>query len=245
MAEYTIEQMKDKIAKLLAKAEGTSNEAEQRAFTEKAEQLMIRLGIDAAELEAAGTVKPEDIVEVQRVWTTIYAPAMGQFTYLVGMAYGNLTFLQGRAGKDFVRSYIIGHKSDVEQFEVLLTSLHLQVMSALKQFRKDNREERRYYTIHQNFITDRSFIEGYAAAVARRLREMRRVEESTASEGAALVLVSKKERVEDWKDNRYPDARKGRESTRQQSWRGRSAGAAAGQQASLGGKAVSGRGVLS
>jgi hypothetical protein len=235
---FSVEDYKRKIAGLLAKAEATDNEAEQKAFSEKAERLMIKLGIARAELEGAGQAQAEDIVEEHRDWRTIYAPAMGQFAYRVGLGFGDLEFLQSRYGKDRVRTYVIGHKGDVERYLTLVDSLHLQVFAALKAFRRENRDERRLYTIHENFVTDRSFIQGYAGAVHRRLREMRSEEVAEATPGAALVLASKAERVEAWKDERYPDLRKGRATSQQYSARGASAGAAAGREANLGGKAV-------
>lgn len=241
-AGFTVEDYKRKIAGLLAKAEGTDNEAEQKAFSEKAERLMIKMGIARADLESQGKAKAEDIVQETRTWKTIYAPSMGQFAYTVGLAFGNLSFLQSRYRKDHVTTYVIGHKSDVEQYLTLLDSLHLQVWAAVKAFRKENKETRRYYTIHENFVADRSFIEGYASAVGRRLREMRREEETaeTVSAGTALVLASKQDRVDSWVAEQHPNLRKGRASARQSSYQGREAGAQAGRNANLGNKSVGG-----
>lgn len=237
--KFSIEDMKRKIAGLLAKAEATDNEEEQRAFSEKAEHLMVRLGIDAAELQSQGKVMAEDIVEVHLTFETIYGPSMSALAYRVGMAFGNLNFLQSRY-KNSVRLYVIGHKSDVEQFTTLINSLRLQVMSAMKAFRKENREERRYYSIHQNFVTDRSFVGGYADTVAHRLRSLRTVEEATATPGAALVLVGKQERVDDWTAEAHPNIRQGRASRATYSSRGAAAGRSAGQQANLGGNSLGG-----
>lgn len=61
-----LDKMKDKIAKLLAKAERTDNEHEAETFTASAHKLMLAYGIELAELESAGEVKPEEIVEVYR-----------------------------------------------------------------------------------------------------------------------------------------------------------------------------------
>ena len=238
--KFSIEDYKRKIAGLLAKAEGTNVEAEQKAFSEAAERLMLKMGISAAEAQSQGKVKAEDIVEKVMTWTTIYAPAMGTFAYRVGLAFGDLNFLQSRVRKDYVRTYVIGHTSDVEQSMTLMTSLHVQVMSALKEFRRVNRDERRYYSIHQNFVTDRSFVIGYGDAVASRLRSMRREEVQEATPGAALVLASKKDRVQAWQDDKYKNLRAGRASTAQQSAAGRAAGHSAGQNASLGGKGIGG-----
>jgi hypothetical protein len=240
--KFSVEDYKRKIRGLLDKAEATSNEAEQRSFSEAAERLMVKMGIARADLESQGQVKAEDIVEKTRTWTTIYAPAFGDFAYRVGLAFGDLTFLQSRFSKDHVVTYVIGHESDVDQYLVLLESLYLQVWSALKAFRKENRDVRRYYSIHENFVTDRSFVSGYAGTVALRLRSMRREVFADAAPGAALVLASKMDRVKAWKAEQYPELRKGRASRATYSSRGAAAGRAAGQRASLGGNAVGGKG---
>jgi len=236
----TIEDYRRKIAGLLAKAEGTDNEHERETYREHAERLMIKMGIDAAELESRGEVKPEDIVEETRTWQTVYAPVMGEFAFAVGTAMGHMNFLQSRRGKDFVRTYVIGHRGDVAAYLTLLDSLHLQVWAAVREFRRDPqyRDTRQWNSIHENFVMDRSFVRSYGHAVAAKLRDMRCEEEAQASTGAALVLVGKAERVQAWQDERYPKVGRNRSRAQQSSSLGRSAGHRAGQRASLGGKEI-------
>ena len=233
-----------KIAALLAKAEGTDNENERDTYVAKAEELMVKWGIERAELESIGQVKPEEIIEVHRDWKTIYAPTMGLFAYTIGLSYGNLSFLQSRSGSAFVRTYIIGHKTDVESFLMLLDSLNLQVWTAVKAYRKETREARRWHTIHENFVADRSFIEGYGNTVATRLYALKKETEKTASTGAALVLVGKMSRVRAWQAEKYPNTGKARASSRQWSSEAASAGRTAGQKANLGDKGIGQRGAL-
>jgi hypothetical protein len=242
MSTDTLAAYRDKIAKLLAKAERTDNEHEAEAFTAKAEALMLQYGIERAELQAAGKVDAEKIIEKAVDWSTIYAPTWGQFLYTLSHSWGDLTVLQSRYGKQAVRSYVIGHERDVEDFLTLMTSLQLQATTAMRRFRRDNKEERRAYTIHENFVTDRSFLEAYARACAGRLRDMRREvhEETTVTPGAALVLASKQDKVDEWVGQKYPKLGKARASRRSHSSRGAAAGHAAGQNANLGGKAVGG-----
>lgn len=236
-----IAKQKDKIAKILAKAEGTTNDHERDTFLAAAEKMMLRLGIERAELESAGTVKPEEIVEVHRDYTGNYSIVMIPFVHGLARAYGNLDMLQSVNHNGMLRrAFIIGHKSDVEEFLQLVDSLHLQVMAALKRWQKEHRERRRYYTDMEKYTENRSFIQGFGYTVATRLRDSRKTEEATASPGAALVLVSKAERVQEWKDNKYSDLRAGRGGAKSYDSYAASAGASAGRSASLGEKGIGG-----
>jgi hypothetical protein len=192
----SIEDTKKKIAFLLNKAENTDNEHERDTFNAAAEKMMLRLGIDRAELESVGEAKPEDIVKQFRTWTTIYAPAMNTFTCWIADGYGDLTCLQTRRGKDLILTHIIGHESDVAEFLVLLDSLNLQVWEAVRRFRKEYAELRRFHTIHENFVADRSFIQSFALAVSNRLAAERKEVSEDITPGTALVLASKQSRVD-------------------------------------------------
>jgi hypothetical protein len=66
------------------------------------------------------------------------------------------------------------------------------------------------------------------------------VEEANVTPGAALVLASKQDRVDEWVAEQYPQLKKGRASRAQYSSQGAAAGRAAGRNANLGGKAVGG-----
>lgn len=238
---HSIEDMKRKIAALLAKAERTDNEHERDAFNAQAERMMLRLGIEKAELEAAGEVKPEEIVEVTREWHGNYSIVMLPFVADVAAGFGNLTILQSSNYNGMRRtSFIIGHKSDVEEFCRLIDSLHLQVMSALKRWQKETREQRRYYTDMEKYVGNRSFIGGFGMAVRRRLFEERRQEEATASTGAALVLASKMDRILAWRDEQYNNLRPARGGIQQHSSIAAGAGAIAGRNADIGNKRVGG-----
>lgn len=241
-----IESIKSKIAKLLAKAERTDNDHERDAFNAQAERMMLRLGIERAELEAAGEVKAEEIVEESRVWSGNYAIVMVPFMSGIGRAFGNMAFLQSMNHNGMRRtSFVIGHKSEVEEFLALVDSLATQVMAALKRWQKEVREERRYYTDMEKYTGNRSFIEAFGYTVASRLRKERREEEAEATPGAALVLASKMDKVTSWRDQKYTNLRMVRTGARTYDGGAAAAGHVAGLQASLGEKGIGGtRGAL-
>jgi hypothetical protein len=239
---HSVEDMKRKIAGLLAKAERTDNEEERDAFNSKAERLMLRLGIEKAELEAAGVVKPEEVIEATREWHGNYSIVMIPFVSNVAHGFGNLTLLQSSNHNGMRRtSYIIGHKSDVEEFCRLIDSLHIQALSALKRWQRATREERRYFTDMMKYDGNRSFLAGFGQEVGRRLKEERSEEESSASTGAALVLASKMDRVMEARDQMYPNHTKARTGARSYSRLALQDGQRAGKNADLGHKSFDSR----
>ena len=235
----TAEKMKAKIAKLLAKAESTTFPEERDALTAKATHLMIEMGIDAAELEAAGEVKPEDIVEAHRVFKTRgFAPVWVTFASELRRGFGDLQSYQSRGGSSqYDRAwYVVGHKTDVENFLVLLDSVILQAGAALGAYRKENREIRRYQTGNDKYLAERTFLLAFASACSRRLTEMRTTvrQETNVSAGAELVLASKQDRVDSYMGATH-NLKSSRGMRRGGSWAAAEAGSAAGRRADLGG----------
>lgn len=233
----SIDDTKRKIELLLAKAAGTDNDAERDAFTAKAEAMMVKWGIEEAELQSRGEVKPEEIVEVRRVYTGNYSIAFLPFVSRVTGAYGNLRHLQSNLSGSRRMAYIIGHKTDVEFVTTLLDSLEAQAKAALHAWQKQSSlVDMRGW---EHVKASRAFIDEFGITVARRLRATR--EQATAevvvSSGAELVLASKAQRVEAQVATWYPKLGKARGGMEYSSY-GRAAGREAGQKASLGGKAL-------
>lgn len=201
--KFTVEQMKVKIAGLLAKAEATDSVEEQKTFSEAAERLMLKLGIEAAELEATGKVGPQQAVHHTRDFKNIYAKPMMTFIHSVSLGYGGITIIEENIHGDLWRAHIVGIDADVVQFLELADSLALQVQSALKRWVKEH-TDLRYHTANDKWLAKRSFLLGYGVEVKKRLYEMRKEEEATVSPGAALVLVDKSARVELFKEQEFP-----------------------------------------
>lgn len=235
-----LDKMKDKISKLLAKAERTDNEYERESFTTSAHKLMLRYGIEMAELESAGEVKPEEIVEVYRLLKGGYTVVLVSEIYQLARAFGHLSgFVQGSGSTRALT--IVGHKSDVEAFWILADSIGIQAMAGLHRFQKANAPLRQFMTNHEKTIQSRSYLQGFYRIVSKRVAELRRTEEAapTVSTGAALVLASKQDRVDDHMEANH-NLKSSRGGAKSFSRSGAQAGAQAGMRADLGGKRFSG-----
>lgn len=229
---------KRKITAMLAKAERTENEHERDAFMKAAEKLMVRLGIHRAELEAVGEAQKEKIVEVSRVWRGNYSIVMLLFTYDVAMGFGDLTVLQATRSAVHRTSFIIGPKSQVEEFMVLINSLELQSLSALKRWQKETRVERADLTDMEKYIQHRSFLAGFGSMVSRRLLAIRKTEEQSMSTGAELVVADRRSDIQAWVDEQYPNVGKSRGGTKYSDAGSRMAGQEAGKKADLNQKKI-------
>jgi hypothetical protein len=229
-----LDKTKALIAQMLAKAESTDSENERDMCTAQAEKLMLKLGIQRAELESVGKQKAEDIIQRSREFPGDLSISFITFTHSVAMGYGDLTTLQSKSSYSSARTaYIIGHESDVLQFLQLLDSLEKQVRAALRTWQRASREERRYQTGQQKYLANRAFIEAFGGTVAARLRAERAEEMTTASTGAALVLADKKGRVDAWVKDTYTLGRAGRGHSNGYNAGARAAGRAAGEKAQL------------
>lgn len=238
--KFSLLEMKAKIAKLLAKAEKTDSDEERDALNAKAERLMLRLGIEAAELEATGEVKPEEIITDHRDFLGNYAITMLPSMYSVLRSFGNLSGYFVTFSYTRRRLVVVGHKSDVEAFMVLAESLAIQVMHALSIWQKANREQRRGLTDMQKYNQHRDFIDGFFVTVSKRVRVEKTEEEKDASPGAALVLVSKAERVDDFMKENHSDLRPARGRSSYGDGQSYVAGKEAGRTANLGEKNLPG-----
>lgn len=226
--------MKTKIELLLAKAEGTDNEHERDAYTAKAQRLMLEWGIAEADLEARGEIKPEPVVQEHKDYRGSYATAMPVFANSVATGMGALRVLKTTYGST-ARVYVIGHQSDVNYFWMMMNSLEAQCTSALTTWWK-TADERQWLGRQEGWKARRQFILSFGHTVGSRLSALRTEVQTEATPGAALVLVDKATRVDEWVDDQYKKLRSGRGLDG--GYAGGAAGRAAGQRANLGEKAV-------
>lgn len=227
--------MKSKIELLLAKAEGTDNDHERDAYTAKAQRLMLEWGIAEADLESRGEVKPETVVQVVREFRGQYSMAMGPFAHRVALGMGNVkTIKAGKAARWWV--YAVGHQTDVDNFWMMMDSLERQALAALKVWWSTTPDRQWLDTSTEQWKARRQFILSFGATVGQRLDALREEVQEDATPGAALVLVSKIERVQSEYENLHPEAKASRGLSGGAA--GHKAGTEAGRRAHLGGKAV-------
>ncbi|MFJ4045787.1 DUF2786 domain-containing protein [Microbacterium sp. NPDC089987] len=232
----------DLIAKLLAKAERTTPE-EAEALTEHAERLMLKYGIDQARLDEKRSRLGQDreqIVTELMPFDGTYARDMRELGAGVVHALGAVRPLyasgrSGRIGPSLL--YLVGYASDVHQAKVLITSLQMQAMVAMRAWWVGERHRRWHDTEGDRRRARSGFIRGFGVGAAERIRESRMRIIDDAGPGTDLVLASRLERV---------DAAVGEMSTRRARQRdGADAGSfysgrRSGREANTGGRAMRG-----
>jgi hypothetical protein len=223
----------EKIAKLLYKAERTTNEHERDAFMAKAEKLMLRHGIDEAMARAANgqEVKPEEIVKKRYNATKkTYAGSEIHLRYLVALGLG----LDGYqyAHQAFV---VVGHESDVERYDTLVNSVYLQAMSAMIRWWKANRDDFYWSSSFEQLQSRGEFIKAFGRAVKERL-EAERTEIVEEVPGSSLVLRNREQELDEFMEGLGLKKSTGRS----RNYSGGRAGHEAGQKAILDNKGIGG-----
>jgi hypothetical protein len=235
----------ERIRKLLAKAERAGTPEEARTYTDKAVELMARHGVDMALLAAAEPGHDEigaSRVELADPYTAGKARLLGW----TAVALRCRAVLHQAAGGRVAAVTVFGFASDRERVEVLFTSLLLQAAGELARGRPARGGE-------SVAAYRRSWLHGFAVSVHRRLSAAESAAESDAAARtgdagdaggprAELVLADRRERVDQAYAAAFPVLGRGYRPTL--SGTGFSAGAAAGERADLGTRAVPGRRAL-
>ncbi len=217
------------VRKLLAKAERAATAAESEIYTAKAVELMARHGIDAA-LLAAAHPGSDGIGPLRIAMQDPYSAGKARLLGWTAAALGCRWVLHGAWSGRVAAVTVFGHASDRERVDVLYTSLLLQATTQLVRVRPPRPGE-------SVAAYRRSWLEGFAAQVHRRLVEAEEQAAghaaATSSGGVALVLADRRRRVDEQFGATYP--RLATLRPRALSGSGRAAGALAGQRADLGG----------
>jgi hypothetical protein len=171
----------DKIVKLLAKAEGTDNEAEADTFMAAAQRLMAQHAIEEAMVRAAGRravseVITETVVSRTRTWFNTDLQLATRIANANDCkAYGVPT----RRGPQSI--VIVGHAEDVSNAMLAYGSLQVQLARFLRSTPSDT-------------TFRRAFRYGFASRAGDRLDETRAhvVEEAAVSEPSLLPVLADK-----------------------------------------------------
>lgn len=208
--------LETKIAALLAKAESTTHPAEAEAFMAKAEELMLRHGIERANLAAKRPgQKREDIVTVR---ITIrnghgYAAAMASIAHGIAPSFSvrSLQTILHDSGRVV---WFVGHESDVEKARALTESLITQSRAqALAWWKTEGKANFPFYSDNEAYLARREFIFAFARGAGDRLSETRNRVVGESEAGTALVLVDRAQAVDNWIDENM-EVGKGRRTTR-------------------------------
>lgn len=190
----------EKVALLLAKAEGTDNPLEAEAYTRKAEELMLKHGIDeamaAAKRPGAKNVEPI-IIERIRVRGQ-FRMAWSGYGACVAPAF-NIKSYKSVVGKNEEDIWLVGHQRDVKQAVTLVRSLLIQAPHALDHWwRTEGAELHPAYNTMNQYLAKREFYFAFGSGVRSRLSEIRNHVVQESGPGTELVLVDRSKIVDNW-----------------------------------------------
>jgi len=167
----------NRIRTLLAKAEATEFAAEAETFTAKAQDLMTRHAIDEALLRAS----EDRAIDIRGVRVHIHNPYAGEKVSLLNQV-ARANRCRAVWNKPFGLVTVLGTPVDVDQVEMLFTSLLIQAIRAMAEA-----GARRAGSFNRSASFRRSFLMAYAVRIGERLTETSAA--AAAAYGTELVPV--------------------------------------------------------
>lgn len=221
----------EQVALMLEKAR-TATPAEAEMLTARAEKLLIRHGLTEAMLAAASPkAKAEKIVTRYFHFDGVFSEALSDAMARVAEAFGTMRGMKSGYKKRW-STVVVGHESDVNRLEDLFRSLEAQAHVAQKAWWKaEGKYNMAGYSNAEQWRARRQFYYSFGTGVASRIKESTR-QATAETTGSALVLVGRKERVDEWIDE---NMRVGRSRNRLGAAYGSGAGYHAGRNAATGG----------
>lgn len=232
--------MLSRIKKLLAKAEAKGcTEQERDALNAKATELMLKHAIDSAML--SGDDRPTEQI-TQKYISLHFLPGVYRYEYavLAGFIapYMNCKSFHIKLSRNHIIVVLVGFESDLESMESIYRSLITQCISSMhgwmSQF--ETKKEMFGFTPQQKMEAKKSYVIGFADGTRNKFRSIRQEFVTQTGNGAELVLVDRKKKVDNW-INENISVRKAR--SRSYAEHGQLAGFLAGVQADIGQTQVS------
>lgn len=224
-----------KIRALLDKAESTAAEFpdEAEALTAKAIEMMERYRIDEAMVADAAPIQDRGKI-IERTISVGSGPYVNARIDLAeNIARNHSVVLLQSTGYQGKVIYLNGYETDVDITEMLYTSLLVQ---ATRLMSSPQTKETKPYHVHGTAF-NRSFLIGFATRIGERLKEASSAAEGTTASSersVALVLVDRRNDVENFVFSRYGKLRSARGSSARASWSGIMAGNTAANSADIG-----------
>lgn len=206
--------MLEKVALLIAQAEGTDNQAEAEAFAQKAQSLATAYQIDVAEARAR-TAKKAQVEQPEQRTVRLGERGTKGLKYFVDLystiAHSNDVTCNIASNSTYIIPF--GFPSDIDLVTMLYTALVSQMVdSANKYLATGEYKNEKVYSwqtgTHRSMdarVARASFYEGFIPAIGTRLREARReavaatvVEQGATESSGALVLRNKELEVRDF-----------------------------------------------
>lgn len=245
----------DLIAQLLAKAESTTPE-EAEALREHAYRLMQKYAVDQAVIDARRAKEGrerEQIVTRDIEFDGTYREDLMMMGFQIATALDLRSLKSKRRvqsdnpmhprGKPVTLLHVIGFESDVDQAVILIRSLHVQALLAMKAWWTEARNTTHLLDTASEQTRARGiFLQSFGTGAGNRIRENRRTVVEEAGTGTELVLLDRKALVDEYVNNM--NVRAGRASRRRWDSSASAAGARAGREANTGERSMTmGRGL--
>lgn len=183
----------DKVRKLLAMAEGTSNSNEADAFSRKAAELIAAHRIDPERLRAEAT----DELAVVEIELGRGAYVRGRLALLatVGDAHGCRVVFEVRDRGTV--AFVAGYRGDLDTVTLLYHSLHSQASTRMAAERRATAAATQQWR--------RSFLFGYADQIRAMLRQSAEQAERLGAGGSSALpaLRAREQRVEEYSRARF------------------------------------------
>lgn len=226
----------EKVALLLAKAEGTDNPLEAEAYTRKAEELMLKHNIDQATIAAKRPGHKADAIVMERIPTVSqYNAALVTYGGVVAASFSLKSYTQlvtGQGAQAVSYIWLVGHQSDIDQAVPLVKSLLVQADHAMRYWwDNEGRDVCAHLGKSKQYAARREFFFAFASGARQRLSETRDRVVQEAGTGTDLVLVDRAKVVDQWARDNVATGRSRAGRTQAGDYSARVAGHAAGREA--------------